>query len=374
MTAQPYGLEGIVAADTVMSDVDAANGRLILRGRPLDAVAGAWTAEEMAVHLWRGFLPMAEDPTALRAALGAARGRAFARLDRLLPAAAELAPVDGLRLLMAGLEVDEDDPAPAATVVGALPVFVAALGRAARGLDPVAPDPERGVAADLLAMLDGEAPSDDRAAALDTYLVTVADHGLNASTFTARVVASTRADLLDALTAALGALKGPLHGGAPGPVLDMLDAIGRPEAARAAIADRLASGERLMGFGHRVYRGRDPRADALRKALLALGSPRLALAGAVEREALAALARHKPDRPLDTNVEYYTALLLEAIGVPRALFTPVFAVGRAVGWAAHVMEQQAGGRLIRPASRYVGPAPGHAAAGAERERETAFGG
>jgi len=357
MIAQSYGLEGIIVADTVLSDVDAAAGRLIVRGRPLDVVAGTWSAEDMAAHLWRGFLPLADDPAALAAALGAARQRAFHGLDRLMPAAAALEPVDGLRLLMSGLRLDPADPAPAATVVGAMPVFVAALGRAARGEEPVAPDPAAGAAVDLLAMLDGRRPPADRAAALDTYLVTVADHGLNASTFTARVVASTRADMRDALTAALGALKGPLHGGAPGPVLDMLDAIGRPENARAAIAGRLVAGERLMGFGHRVYRGRDPRADALRRALLALGSPRLALAEAVEREARAALARHKPDRPLDTNVEYYTALLLEAIGLPRSLFTPVFAVGRAVGWAAHVMEQQTVGRLIRPASRYVGPPP-----------------
>jgi citrate synthase len=203
--------------------------------------------------------------------------------------------------------------------------------------------------------------------ALDQYLVTVADHGLNASTFAARVVASTGAGLTSAAIAALSALKGPLHGGAPGPVLDMLDAIGAPEHAAAWLEHSLARGERLMGFGHRIYRVRDPRADALRAALQALGrqrgapSARLALAEVVELAALSLLRRAKPQRPLDTNVEFYTALLLEALEIPRDGFTCLFAAGRIGGWVAHAREQVLHGRLIRPQSRYVGPAPRQAA-------------
>jgi citrate synthase len=201
-----------------------------------------------------------------------------------------------------------------------------------------------------------------RARALDAYLVTVAEHGMNASTFTARVVASTGSDLVSAVVAALGALKGPLHGGAPGPVLDMLDAIGRPERAEAWLEAELAAGRRIMGLGHRVYRVRDPRAAVLEEAAARLeaagvGSRYLRLARAVERAAVGVLARRHPGRRLETNVEFYTAVLLDAVGLPRALFTPVFAAGRVAGWLAHAAEQLAEARLIRPEQRYVGPRP-----------------
>src|SRR5690606_3314872 len=188
---------------------------------------------------------------------------------------------------------------------------------------------------------------------------TVMDHGMNASTFTARVVASTGAGLVGAVVAAYAALTGPLHGGAPEPVLDMLDAIGTPERAERWIDDALARGERLMGFGHRIYKVRDPRADVLKGALERLdpSDEKLALGRAVEAAAVAALRRHKPGRKLETHVEFYTAMLLDALGIPRAAFTPVFAVGRVVGWTAHALEQRRGGRLIRPASIYVGRVP-----------------
>jgi citrate synthase len=209
-------------------------------------------------------------------------------------------------------------------------------------------------------MLRGAEPTAAEAAALDAYLVTVAEHGMNASTFTARVIASTRSDVVSAVVGALGALKGPLHGGAPGPVLDMLDAIGTPENIDAWLSAELASGRRLMGFGHRIYHVRDPRADVLKGVVSRLkraGAGRIAFAEAVEQGAIAAPARHKPDRPLQTNVEFYTALLLEAVGLDRELFTAVFAMGRVAGWTAHVFEQQQSGRLLRPQSEYVGPVP-----------------
>ncbi|MGH8327370.1 MAG: citrate synthase, partial [Steroidobacteraceae bacterium] len=234
-------------------------------------------------------------------------------------------------------------------------------------LEATPPDPQSSHAADLLRMLRAESASAAQITALDRYLVAASDHGLNASTFVARVIASTHAGLTSAVIGALSALKGPLHGGAPGPILDMLDAVGRPEQARPWIEHALAAGERLMGFGHRVYRVRDPRADAIKGALQRLvragevDVERLRLAEAVESAALACLARHKPDRPLHTNVEFYTALLLEALGIPREAFTCIFAASRTSGWLAHAREQILHGRLIRPRSRYVGPRPRDAA-------------
>jgi citrate synthase len=207
----------------------------------------------------------------------------------------------------------------------------------------------------------GTDPSPGRARALDAYLVTVSDHGMNASTFAARVVASTASDMVSAVVAAVGALKGPLHGGAPGPVLDMLDAIGTSERAGAWIEGELAAGRRIMGMGHRVYRVRDPRAAVFERQIERLAqseaSERLALARAVERAAEDALRARHPERPLRANVEFFTAVLLEALGLPRVAFSPTFAVGRVAGWCAHFLEQRENGRLIRPASRYVGPAP-----------------
>jgi citrate synthase len=209
-------------------------------------------------------------------------------------------------------------------------------------------------------MIRGEPAPAPLAAGLDTYLVTVSDHGMNASTFAARVVTSTGSDRVSAVVAAIGALKGPLHGGAPGPVLDMLDAIGSPDRAEAWIEAELAAGRRIMGMGHRIYRVRDPRAAVLEQATLRLeqagfATGRLALARAVERAAEGVLRARYPDRPLRANVEFYTAVLLDSVGLPRRLFSPAFAVGRAAGWCAHIEEQRAVGRLIRPASRFVGP-------------------
>src|SRR5438094_598488 len=207
-------------------------------------------------------------------------------------------------------------------------------------------------------------PSAERAPALETYLNTVCDHGLNASTFAARVIVSTRSDVISAITGAVGALKGPLHGGAPGPALDMVFEIGTPERAEPVIRAKLDRGERLMGFGHRIYRVRDPRADVLAQAAQRFyssgGDQSLyELAQQVEATALRLLRERKPERRLDTNVEFYTALLLHGLGFPSALFTPTFAVGRVVGWSAHCLEQLREGRLIRPQSAYVGPTDLH---------------
>jgi len=360
MTAASDGLEGVVAAETVLSEVDGAAGRLIVRGRSLDELAGRTTYEGMVGLLFGGFY--ADLPTDIPAALGRARDEVFAEVAALDTGLLDRTPIEAMRALTARL-ADGDDAEVAFRLLAAPAVFTAAVVRAQAGEAPVAPDPSLRHAADILRMLRGSPGSQAEADALDTYLVTVADHGLNASTFAARVVASTRAGLGSAVLAGISALKGPLHGGAPGPVIEMLDAIGEPSNARAWIEQALARGDRLMGFGHRIYKVRDPRADALKSAVRWLDARqgRLEFAEAVEAAALAILREYKPDRSLQTNVEFYTALLLEALAFPPSAFTCVFAMGRVAGWLAHAREQLAGGRLIRPASVYVGPMPRKAA-------------
>jgi len=353
------GLEDVVAAETVLSDVDGARGRLLVRGAWLDDLVATSRFEDVLTRLFEGFFPLGDDVTGQ---LGAARAEVFALLDATDATLLALPPIEAMRALLARLP-DGDDLPTALRLVAAPAVFTAAVLRLKSGQTPIAPSPALGHAADILRMTSGTTLSDQQTAALDRYLVTVADHGLNASTFAARVVASTGAGLTSASLAALSALKGPLHGGAPGPVIDMLDAIGEPANATAWLSDALDRGDRLMGFGHRIYRVRDPRADALKTAVRLLANSRaidparLALAEAVEAAALDLLKRKKPDRPLNTNVEFYTALLLEALGFPPNAFTCVFAMGRMAGWLAHAREQVTTGRLIRPKSVYVGPMP-----------------
>ncbi|MET0182534.1 MAG: citrate synthase/methylcitrate synthase [Caulobacterales bacterium] len=350
------GLESVIGAETVLSDVDGAAGRLIIRGHDLDELAGVARFEDVIALLWDGFL---EDLPDVRAALGVGRVEAFALMPRFN---ADVSAVEQLRIGLSHVP-DGDDLKTALRLVAAGAVMTAAIARAQKGLEPIAPDASLSHAADFPRMLRGAAPSEAEAAALDAYLVTVSDHGLNASTFAARVIASTQAGLASAAIGGLCALKGPLHGGAPGPVLDMLDEIGAPENAEAWIDNALARGERLMGFGHRVYRVRDPRADALKRAVSRLPKTagRLRVAEEIEGAALKRLAAKYPARTLETNVEFYTALLLEALEMPRDSFTCVFACGRLAGWIAHAREQIATRRLIRPMSVYLGPAPKKAA-------------
>ena len=347
------GLDDVVAAETALSDVDGLAGRLIIAGLPLEDLAGRVAFEHVAAMLMGGSGSGPE--------IGDARAKVFALLSPDLVALAKLPVFDAMRAAMARLPDDQSHQARLA-LLAAPAVLVPALLRLQASEAPIAPEPHRAHAADVLRMLTGRMPPDAVAGALDTYLVTVCDHGLNASTFTARVVASTQAGLVSSVLGALGALKGPLHGGAPGPVLDLLDAVGTPERAETVLSAMLERGERLPGFGHRIYRVRDPRADALQGALAKLPpTARLELALAVERSALQLLRTRKPDRPLETNVEFFTALLLDALGFPRQAFTAVFAMGRVAGWIAHAQEQARSGRLIRPKSRYVGPLPREAA-------------
>jgi citrate synthase len=356
------GLENVIAAETALSDVDGARGRLVIAGHDVEELAMRSSFEETAAMLWQaaGMPGAPADGAAARAAIGAARAAAADRLARLGDALDAPAGMDALRAAVAHLADTGDLARDAIAATGATAVFAAAWARRRAGQPPVAPDPSAPHAADTLRMVTGVEPSLPRARALDRYLVTVSDHGMNASTFAARVVASTGSDVVSAVVAAIGALKGPLHGGAPGPVLDMLDAVGDPANAEAWLRAELDAGRRIMGMGHRIYRVRDPRAAVLERVIgeLEASGAHLELARAVERTATALLRERHPDRPLAANVEFYTAVLLDAVGLPRELFSPAFAVGRVTGWTAHVAEQVRTGRLIRPASRYIGPPPG----------------
>jgi len=352
------GLDGVIVADTIMSEVDGEEGRLVVRGHALPELVATRGFEGVAALLWADYAEGGGDTAAVTRGLAAARVRAFRDVPKLLAATEGLTPVEALRVGLGMLP--DSDPLPHHYLVcGALPVFLAALLNRSKGTSALAPDPTLTTAQDLLRMIRGQRAGEVFEKGLDAYLATVADHGFNASTFTSRVVASTQAGLISSVLAALCALKGPLHGGAPGPVLDMLDDIGHAANAEAWFDDAFAKGTTLMGFGHRIYKVRDPRADVLMKTVATLPATagRLAFATEVEKGAIAALRRHKPGRRLDTNVEYYTALLLEALDIPREAFTALFAVGRAAGWCAHVFEQEKGGRIIRPQSNYVGPRP-----------------
>lgn len=352
------GLDNIVAAETVLSHVDGQKGELIVAGRRIGDLAGSTDFEGLAARLWSAASARTVERDDVRRGLGVARAAAFGRLAVLLPVTVGMPMLDAFRVAVAAIAPVPDLPDEVA-IVGAMPVLCAALVRQSEGREPVEPDPSAGHAADLMRMMRGHDAGEDECAALDNYLVTVADHGMNASTFAARVVASTRANPFMAVTAGYCALTGALHGGAPEPVLDMLDGIATSDRIAGWIDQALARGERLMGFGHRIYKVRDPRADVLKRAVERLGGRGADLGFAAEVEAYArhALEDAKPDRKLDTNVEFYTAILLDALRIPRRAFTPVFAVGRSAGWTAHAIEQLRTGRLLRPASLYTGEMP-----------------
>jgi citrate synthase len=352
------GLDGVIAAETVLSDVDGLKGELVIAGSRVGDMAFGTDFEALAARLWSLAGKREWAAQDVRTELGAARARTFSLLPRIFAASDDMPIVAGFRVAVAALR-PQFGLAHEVALLGAMPVIAAALVRRAAGEEAVEPSAQLGHAADFLRMLRGTDASDAEAAALNAYLVTVSDHGMNASTFAGRVVASTGADLFMAVTAAYCALSGPLHGGAPEPVLDMLDSIGTEQKIAPWIDDALARGERLMGFGHRVYRVRDPRADVLKLAVERLnqGGKDPGFSSKVEAYARKALALHKPDRKLETNVEFYTAILLDALKIPRQAFTPVFAAGRTAGWIAHAIEQQARGRLLRPASAYIGVLP-----------------
>jgi citrate synthase len=354
------GLEGVIAAETRLSSVDGEAGELIIAGFPVEELASRASFEETVYLLWYDALPDPGELAAFRQELAGRRALPSATLDLLRAAAAERADaMDALRMAAGTASLGETG-GEALALVARIPTIVAAYWRLLRGEEPVAPEGGLGHAANYLYMLTGEEPGGESVRALETYLNAVVDHGMNASTFAARVIVSTRSDVVSAVVGAIGALKGPLHGGAPGPALDVVFEIGEGSRAEPVLRDKLERGERLMGFGHRIYRVRDPRADVLGDAaerLFASEGDRdlYELALEVEKTALALLAEYRPGRNLQTNVEYYTALLLHGIGLPAQLFTPTFAASRVAGWTAHCLEQRALDRIIRPQSAYVGP-------------------
>jgi citrate synthase len=343
------GLEGVLAFATEIAEPDRDGGSLRYRGIDVEQLVGTLPFEAV----W-GLL-VDDQPTQ---ALPAAEPRPLplhsgdVRVD-LQVAVAALAPAWRLAPLV---DVDVADARDQLAQISAQAVQFVAQGARGADLPAVPEDVVAGgqtLADRFLLRWRGELEP-HQAQALDAYWVTAAEHGMNASTFTARVVASTGADAAAALSAAVGALSGPLHGGAPARVLQMLDAVERRGDAAAYVAELLDRGERIMGFGHRVYRAEDPRARALRRIAQQLGSPRLQVAAELERAALAALAERKPDRVLATNVEFWSAVILDHARVPQELFTPLFACARMAGWSAHILEQRRTGRLVRPAALYVG--------------------
>lgn len=363
------GLEGIVAAATEIAEVDGERGRLTLRGYDIREIAGRVDFEEVAYLLWHGKLPSRTEYEALRVEMSRARELPAPALTALR----ELAPhASGMHILRMGAAMlsigdpDVDNTTPesfqrqAARLQAQMPAVVAHTWRMKCGQEIVPPKPEHGLAQGLLYMLEGREPEQHRVDLLNAYLVAVSEHGLNASTFTGRCVISTGSDMVSALTAAICALKGPRHGGVPGPVLDMLEAIGTPDRAEAYVRKELAEGRRIMGFGHRIYKVRDPRAailsDAVEKMARDTGDRALLdFTRAVDETTVKVLAEVKPGRDLYANVELYAATILHAIHVPSELFTPMFGVGRTAGWTAHMIEQLAEPKIIRPESVYIGP-------------------
>lgn len=364
----PPGLKGLIVAETALGDVRGGEGFYHYRQYSAPDLARHRSLEDVWHLLLDGTLPDASRRTELADQLAPFRPLSPALLRALPVIAADSdSVVTALRTALShhastlGLPPTMDCSADqrrhqALALSAPVPAIVAALHRPRQGLDPVPARTDLPLATDYLRMLTGTEPAPAEARAVEQYLILGLDHGFNASTFTARVVTSTGTDLGSALVAALGALIGPLHGGAPSRSLDTLDAIGSPDRAREWVRATVAAGGRIMGFGHAVYRTADPRCVLLREIALGLGGDLPERAVAVEREVEAALEELKPGRGLKANVEWYAAVVMAACGMDRSLFTPTFAASRVIGWCAHALEQAADGRLIRPSSRYVGPA------------------
>ncbi|MFE9405093.1 citrate synthase/methylcitrate synthase [Streptomyces sp. NPDC006530] len=370
-TAVPRGLAGVVVTDTELGDVRGREGFYHYRQYSAVELAGTRTFEDVWHLMFHGELPDAGGRAAFTARTARLRHlpegvrRALPDLART---GAPAGPLAGLRTALSLLgaaknfrpvyDLDAGQRAEdALAACAAVPTLLTALHRLGQGLEPVEPRDDLPYAANYLYMLTGSLPEPEHVRAIEQYLISTIDHGFNASTFTARVVASTGADVAASLVAAVGALSGPLHGGAPSRALDTLDAIGTPDRIDGWIRERVLAGERIMGFGHPVYRTEDPRSRMLRGIAQGFGSPLVEFAVEVERRVEAILAELKPGRELHTNVEFYAGVVMELCGLPRAMFTPTFCAARVVGWSANILEQSADSKIIRPAARYVGPPP-----------------
>ncbi len=367
----PRGLEGVVVAETAIGDVRGLEGFYHYREYNAVELAEKRTLEDVWYLLFEGRLPTLAERAAFQREIAPMReipASVKAVLPDIARAAAGAPPLDLLRTTVSlmgaalgfrpSLDVDAAElRAQALQVCAVVPTLLTALYRLQKGLEVIDPDPALPYAANYLYMMHGNVASPEHARAVEQYLITTVDHGFNASTFTARVITSTGADLAAAVVGAIGALSGPLHGGAPSRALDMLDSIGTIDHADAWIRDAVERGDRLMGFGHRVYKTDDPRSVLLRSVAEHLGGPQVEFAKQVEQRAVEILAELKPGRKLYTNVEFYAGIVMDICGVPREMFTPTFASSRVIGWTSHVLEQAADNRLIRPSAQYVGDAP-----------------
>ncbi|MGE0171348.1 MAG: citrate/2-methylcitrate synthase [Oligoflexales bacterium] len=349
------GLENISVAESNLSFIDGLRGILGYKGRNIETIAFDQDFVSVCSLLWQG-LTKTED---LHEGFGEARSLAFELMEKR-PQILLREPMAAIRAGILAMADVSSELAPEILIVGSIPVWISGWYAMHTNLPALAPKPELAPVNDYLRMLFRAEADPALVRALETYLITVADHGMNASTFTARVIASTHSDMFSAVVGAIGALKGPLHGGAPGPVLDMLESIKTIENAEPWIRREVASGKRIMGMGHRIYRTRDPRAAIFERAIdllshSGISAEQLHFAREVEQACEKVLGELKPKIPIKANVEFYTAVLLDSIGLERSLFTPTFAFGRAVGWCAHIYEEKKYGRLIRPQLTYVGP-------------------
>ena len=365
----PRGLAGVVVTDTEVGDVRGLEGFYHYRQYSAVELAQTRGFEDVWHLLVHGELPDAARRAAFiteTATLRRLPDEVRAALPAIAAASGGSGPLAGMRTALSLLGsakgfrpvYDIDAGArrrDALLAAAAVPTLLTALYRLGRGLDPVEPREDLSFAANYLYMLTGSEPDAARARAVEQYLISTIDHGFNASTFTARVIASTGADVAACLVGAVGALSGPLHGGAPSRALDTLDAIGTPDRIDPWIRERVLAGDRIMGFGHAVYRTEDPRSRMLREVAESFGGPRVEFALQVERQVEAVLAELKPGRELHTNVEFYAGVVMELCGLPREMFTPTFAAARVVGWSANILEQAEDRKIIRPVARYVGP-------------------
>ena len=367
----PRGLEGVVVAETGIGDVRGLEGFYHYRQYNAVELAETRSLEDVWYLMYHGALPTKSESTTFATEIDPLReipGDVLATLPGIALVAEGAPPLDLLRTTLsligaaAGFRPSLDLSAAelhdqGLRVCAVVPTLLCALYRLQHGMDVVAPRPDLAYAANYLYMMSGEVPTVEHARGVEQYLISTIDHGFNASTFTARVITSTGADLVAAVVGAIGALSGPLHGGAPSRALDMLDAIGTADRADTWLRDAVGRGDRLMGFGHRVYKTDDPRSVMLRSVAERLGGSKVELATQVEQQAIDVLAELKPGRKLYTNVEFYAGVVMDTCGVPREMFTPTFASSRVIGWTAHIFEQSADNRLIRPSARYVGPPP-----------------
>ncbi|MCA1319478.1 citrate synthase/methylcitrate synthase [Bacillus tianshenii] len=354
------GLKGVIAAETKIGEVDGLNGRLVYRGYEIRELTKERTFEEVAYLLWYGKIPEQEE---------------LLRFHRLFHQSRQLTPVmmnvldalpdnmDMMSVLRTVLSAEGDSTYgwkptldQAVALTAKIPTIIASRKNTLEGRPLIDPDNNLSHVENYLYMLHGSLPKAEHVRALETYMILTMEHGMNASTFSARVTASTESDLVSAICAAIGTMKGPLHGGAPSEVIALLDEVKQEQNVRSFLSQKILAGEKLMGFGHRVYKTHDPRALALKEKLMEQEGKDewLDLALSVEVAAIAALEEHKPGRALYTNVEFYAAAIMKAIELDPSLFTPTFTASRMVGWTAHVLEQAENNTIFRPLSRYIG--------------------